>query len=78
MHRNHFIIVHDSTNIIHLRYVEYDLEKDLKYTTKELKELGLPIVRFALWGVVFGLDFSPFFFLLLFPCHVLFIYLLFN
>ncbi len=58
--------MHDPTNIIHLRYVEYDLERDLKYTTKELKELGLPIVRFALSGVVFG-----FFFLLLFPCQVL-------
>jgi len=64
--------VHDSTNIIHPRYVEYDLEKNLKYTTKELKELGLPIVHFAPSGVVFGLDFSPFFFLLLFPCQVFF------
>jgi hypothetical protein len=40
--------------------------------------LGLPIVCSALSGVVFCLDFSPFFFLLLFHCHVffpLFIYL---
>jgi hypothetical protein len=40
--------------------------------------LGLPIVCSALSGVVFCLDFSPFFFLLLFHCQVFlpsFIYL---
>jgi hypothetical protein len=37
--------------------------------------LGLPIVRFALWDVVFCLDFGPFFFLLLFPLWVFFVYL---
>jgi len=35
--------------------------------------LKLPIVGFALSGVVFCLDFDPFFFfLLLFPCQVFF------
>jgi hypothetical protein len=37
--------------------------------------LGLPIVGFALLGVVFGLDLGPFLFLLLFPCQEFFIYL---
>jgi hypothetical protein len=37
--------------------------------------IGSPIVHFALWGVVFCLDLGPFFFLLLFPCRGLFIYL---
>jgi hypothetical protein len=44
--------------------------------------LRLPIVHFALLSVVFCLNFSPLFFLLLFPCQVfflpLFIYLLRN
>jgi hypothetical protein len=35
----------------------------------------LPIVRSALWGVVFCLDLGPFFFLFLFPCRVFFFYL---
>jgi hypothetical protein len=34
-----------------------------------------PIVRSALWGVVFCLDFCPFLFLLLFPCWMFFLYL---
>jgi len=37
--------------------------------------LGLAIVHFALWGLVFSLDFDPFFFLLLFPHSVFFLYL---
>jgi hypothetical protein len=37
--------------------------------------LGLPIVWSPLWGVVFCSDFGPFFFLLLFPCWLLFLYL---
>ncbi len=37
--------------------------------------LGLPIVHSALSGVIFCLDFGPFFILLLFPCQVFFIYL---
>jgi hypothetical protein len=47
--------------------------------------LGLPIVHFVLLGVIFCLDFGPFFFLLLFPCQVFFlskcfsfIYLFYN
>ncbi len=40
--------------------------------------LRLPIVRFALSGVVFCLDFSPFFFLLLFNCRVFFLIYLFR
>ncbi len=39
--------------------------------------IELAIVHSALWGVIFCLDFSPFFFLLLFPCWVFFLYLLF-
>jgi hypothetical protein len=35
--------------------------------------LGLPIVHFALLGVVFCLDFNPFFFLFLFPYQVFFL-----
>jgi hypothetical protein len=35
--------------------------------------LAIPIVCSALSGVIFCLDFGPFFFLLLFPCQVLFI-----
>jgi hypothetical protein len=34
---------------------------------------GLPIVRSALGGVVFCLDFGPFCFLLLFPCRMFFL-----
>ncbi len=30
-------------------------------------------MRFALWGVIFCLNFGPFFFLLLFPCHAFFL-----
>jgi hypothetical protein len=58
MHRNHFFIVHDSTNIIHLRYVEYDLEKDLKYTTKELKRIRASHCAFCTLGcgLWFGLQ----------------------
>jgi hypothetical protein len=37
--------------------------------------LGLHIVCSALLSMVFCLDFSPFFFLLLFPCQVFFLYL---
>jgi hypothetical protein len=43
--------------------------------------LGLPMVGFAIWGVVFCLDFGSFFFLLFFPCWMFFLYLfiyLFN
>jgi hypothetical protein len=39
--------------------------------------LRLPIVRFALLGVVFCLDFDLFFFLLLFPCRMFSLYYLF-
>jgi hypothetical protein len=56
-----FFIVHNSTNIIHPRYVEYDLEKDLKYTTKELKELGLWVLHFHVWSLVWTSVLSFFF-----------------
>ncbi len=39
--------------------------------------LGLPIVHFALSGVVFCLDFGPLFFLFLIPRWVFFFYYLF-
>jgi hypothetical protein len=41
----------------------------------EKESLGLPIVPSALSGMVFCLEFSPFFFLLLFPWQVFFLYL---
>jgi len=37
--------------------------------------LGLPNMHSAVSSVIFCLDFSPFFFLLLFPCWVFFLYL---